>query len=80
MERMTLSKATEEQVKSYAKKHKISYQKACEKLFDIGVCHLQKKINAGQTLQSNSFSFDIGVCHPRRITRTITITEIVEVA
>ena len=37
------NKVLEQKIKEYARKHKISFQKACAKLFDKGVCHLQKK-------------------------------------
>lgn len=61
------NKVLEQKIKEYARKHKISFQKACAKLFDKGVCHLQKK-----DIKSNVFispksrnTFCMGVCHPR---------------
>ena len=79
MEKITLNSELEAKVKEYAKKHKISFQKACERLFDAGVCHLQKKdIKKSRTIFPLETFFCAGVCHPRRITRTITITETTE--
>ena len=71
------NKTLEQKIRLYAIKHKISFQKACEKLFDAGVCHLQKK-DANlkkQKAQIIDSYFDAGVCHPRRI-RKITIIEV----
>ena len=79
MEKMILSEDVEKKVKVYAKKKKISFQKACEKLFDIGVCHLlsQKKIDRlrESSLKKNKF-FDAGVCHPTGKIKRIIIVEV----
>ena len=80
MGKITLNNETERKVKAYANKHKISFQKACEKLFDIGVCHLAKSQKKdSEILEKNTRyflnSFDMGVCHPCRI-RKITIIKV----
>lgn len=74
------NKTLAQEIKVYARKHKISFQKACEKLFDVGVCHLQKKDGnlKKQKAQIIDSYFDVGGCHPCRV-RKITIIE-VEVA
>ena len=52
------NKTLEQKIRLYAIKHKISFQKACEKLFDAGVCHLQKK---DANLKSITDSLDLVV-------------------
>ena len=82
MEKIQINPRVSRLVKEYARARKISFQKACEKLFDAGVCHLQKKDDSFvfDTAKDSSDFFCAGVCHPRRAVRTITITETVEVA
>lgn len=52
-------------IRNYARAHKISFQKACARLFDTGVCHLQKKENnvIDCVGLSKSPLFCAGVCH-----------------
>lgn len=74
------NKTLEQKIREYARNHQISFQQACTKLFDTGVCHLQKKDSDLKNRSKPRWlnSFDTGVCHPRRV-RKITIIK-VEVA
>lgn len=75
MQKIKISnKALEQKIREYARNHKISFQQACENLFDAGVCHLQKKDShlRNHSIPHRRNSFGIGVCHPVRI-RKLTI-------
>lgn len=73
-----LSKSDKKIVQYFAREHKISFQKALLVILNMGVVHLQKKdINLVPVQKT---VLNMGVVHPRRITRTITIIETVEVA
>lgn len=71
------NKVLEQKIREYARNHKISFQQACEKLFDAGVCHLQKKDSdlKYHPIQRGKNSFGMGVCHLNRI-RSITIIKL----
>ena len=71
------NKALEQKIREYARNHKISFQEACETLFDAGVCHLQKKESDLKhlSIQRRKNSFGMGVCHQHRI-RRLTIVEV----